>query len=72
MKDNRLTSKEIPHFVALGYLRFEQMVPKDCVRLASRKYTSIKGISPSARPSKRLGPRTWHSAMPSAYRKCKG
>ena len=29
MKDNRLTSKEIAHFVALGYLRFEQMVPKE-------------------------------------------
>ncbi|MEE2874229.1 MAG: hypothetical protein VX893_15110 [Candidatus Latescibacterota bacterium] len=29
MKDNRLTSKEIAHFVASGYLRFEQMVPKE-------------------------------------------
>jgi hypothetical protein len=29
MKDNRLTSKEIAHFVASGCLRFEQMVPKE-------------------------------------------
>ena len=29
MKNNRLTAKEMARFVASGYLRLEEMVPKD-------------------------------------------
>ena len=43
MNDNRLTSKEMAHFVASGYLRFEQMVPKELCEACLEEIREHKG-----------------------------
>ena len=42
MKDNRLASKEMARFVASGYLRFDEMVPKDLCAACLEEMREVK------------------------------
>ena len=66
MKDNRLTSKEITHFVASGYLRFEQMVTKELFEACLEEIREHKGYFAVGTPLEETWPK--NTALGDAFR----
>ena len=57
MKDHRLTSKEMAHFVASGYLRFENMIPADLCNACLAEIRQHKGYLAVGKPFEETWPK---------------
>ena len=57
MKDHRLTSKEMAHFVASGYLRFENMIPADLCDACLEEIRQHKGYLAVGTPFEETWPK---------------
>ncbi|SVD14961.1 uncharacterized protein METZ01_LOCUS367815, partial [marine metagenome] len=66
MKGNRLTAKEMARFVASGYLRFEEMVPKDLCAACLEEMLEHKGYLAVGTPFEQTWPKD--TALGEAFR----
>ncbi len=66
MKGNRLTAKEMARFVASGYLRFEEMVPKDLCAACQEEMLEHKGYLAVGTPFEQTWPKD--TALGEAFR----
>ena len=57
MKDNRLTSKEMAQFVASGYVKFDEMVPRDLSRACLGEMRDNKGYLAVGTPFEETWPK---------------